>query len=175
MSKVNRAVMIGVIGPSELLCTKEVYDFGLKLGKMLVDNDYFVVCGGLGGVMEAVCKGAYDSDKYYKGKTIGVIPSADKKDANKYCDIIIPTGLGFARNTIVVNSADVVIAIGGGSGTLSEIAFAWQMHRPIICYDGFDGWASELAGKKLDIRRKDVMHRVSSIDEIRAKIASLLV
>jgi uncharacterized protein (TIGR00725 family) len=174
MSKDKRAVMIGVIGPSELLCTKEVYEFGLKLGKMLVDAGYFVVCGGLGGVMEAVCKGAHESEGYYKGKTIGVIPSADKKDANKYCDIVIPTGLGFARNTIVVNSADVVIAIGGGSGTLSEIAFAWQMHRPIICYDGFEGWAAEMADKKLDIRRKDVMHRVSSLEEIMEKIPELL-
>lgn len=119
-----KVTTIGVIGPSEFHCSKEIYDFGIELGKMIVDMGYFLVCGGLGGLMEAACKGAQNSEKYLPGKTIGIIPGSDKTKANEYCDIIIPTGLGFARNILVVNSADVVIAIGGGSGTLSEIAFA---------------------------------------------------
>lgn len=166
--------MIGVIGPSEALCTKDVYEFARRLGRMIADMGYFVVCGGLGGVMEAACSGAKESEKYVTGKTIGIIPSSDKSEANKYCDIVIPTGIGFARNIIVANSADVVVSLGGGSGTLSEIAFAWQMHRPIICYDGFEGWSSELADRKLDTRRQKAIIRASSLDEIKSSIIELI-
>ncbi len=170
----RKAVMIGVIGPSEALCTQDVYDFARSLGRMIVDMGYFVVCGGLGGIMEAACQGAHDSEKYATGKSIGIIPSSDKAQANQYCDIVIPTGIGFARNVIVANSADIVVALGGGSGTLSEIAFAWQMYRPIICYDGFGGWSSELADRKLDIRRDKPIIRASSLEEIKSRIIEIL-
>ena len=172
--KDNKALMIGVIGPSEALCTKDVYDFARRLGRMIVDMGYFVVCGGLGGVMEAACKGAYESEKYISGKTIGIIPTPDKSQANKYCDIVIPTGIGFARNIIVANSADIIVSLGGGSGTLSEIAFAWQMYRPIICYDGFEGWSSELADRMLDTRREKPIIRASSLEEIKSRIIELI-
>lgn len=166
--------LIGVIGPSEFHCTKEIYDFGFELGKMIADMGYFLVCGGLGGIMEAACKGANSSDKYLPGKTIGIVPMSDKSRANEYCDIVIPTGLGFARNILVANSADIIIAVAGGSGTLSEIAFAWQMNRPIICYDRFEGWASELADRKLDNRRDKAILKASSLNEIKNLIKQMI-
>jgi uncharacterized protein (TIGR00725 family) len=174
MSIENKIRIIGVIGPSEFHCPEEIYEFAYKLGKSIIDMDYFLVCGGLGGTMEAACKGAHASEKYQPGKTIGIIPGADKSKANKYCDIIIPTGLGFARNILVVNSADVVVALGGGSGTLSEIAFAWQQYRPIICYDGFKGWSAELADRKLDERRDKPIYRASSLEEIMKLIGTII-
>lgn len=141
---------------------------------MIADMDFFLVCGGLGGIMEAACKGVHDSEKYIPGKSIGIIPYDDKSRANKYCDIVIPTGMGFGRNVLVVNSADIVIALGGGSGTLSEIAFAWQMNRYIICFDGFNGWSSELAGNKLDNRREKPILKASSIEQIKKLITDIL-
>ena len=173
MSRDTRITTIGVIGPSEFHCSEEIYEFAFKLGRMIADMGYTVVCGGLGGTMEAACKGSHSSENYRPGMTIGVIPSADKSTANEFVDIVIPTGLGFARNTLVVNSADVVVALGGGSGTLSEIAFAWQMHRPIICFDGFNGWSKELADRKLDERREKPIFRASSLEEIKKIILEI--
>ncbi len=119
------------------------------------------------GIMEAVFKGAKQSENYKFGKTIGIIPSLNKDDANKYCDIVIPTGINFARNQIVVNSSDVIIAIGGGAGTLSEIAYAWQLKKKIYTFTTFEGWAKEFANKKLDNRKDDKIMAVSSISELK--------
>jgi uncharacterized protein (TIGR00725 family) len=143
---------ITVIGPNRFECSEELYNFGIKLGKLLIDLNYIIINGGMQGIMEATFKGAKESKKYSFGKTIGIIPSSDNQDANEYCDIIIPTGIGYARNQIVVNSSDTIIAIGGGAGTLSEIAFAWQLNKKIYAFTNFNGWAKELANIKLDNR-----------------------
>jgi uncharacterized protein (TIGR00725 family) len=87
-----------------------------------------VVCGGLGGVMEAACRGAKDAG----GMTIGILPGTDRSAANPYVDVAIPTGLGEARNALVVRAADAVIAIGGGYGTLSEVAFALKAGKRVV-------------------------------------------
>ena len=84
-----------------------------------------LVCGGLGGVMEAACKGAQE----HGGMTVGILP--DTSDGNPYLDVVIRTGLGYARNVLVVQSADAVIAVGGSYGTLSEIAIALKMKCPV--------------------------------------------
>ncbi len=141
----NRKIpIVSVVGPNEANCTEEVYQFGLWLGKQLVDLGCRIACGGMGGIMEAVCKGARLSANYQHGATIGIIPAADKAYANKYCDIVIPTGLGLARNFLVVNTGEVVIAVSGGPGTLSEIAYTLQLNKRTICYTGFPGWASDI-------------------------------
>lgn len=158
---------ISIIGPDKTLCSEELYRFGIKLGKILIDMDYFIINGGKYGIMEAVFKGARQSDKYRFGKTIGIIPSLNPGDANRYCDIIIPTGLGYARNQIVVNSSEIVIAIAGGAGTLSEIAFAWQLNKKIITFDNFEGWAKKLAGTGIDNRKNDKIITVSSLKELK--------
>jgi uncharacterized protein (TIGR00725 family) len=87
-----------------------------------------VVCGGLGGVMEAVCRGAREAG----GTTIGILPGADRAAANPFVGVAIPSGLGEARNALVVRAADAVIAVGGGYGTLSEIALALKAGKPVV-------------------------------------------
>jgi uncharacterized protein (TIGR00725 family) len=92
-----------------------------------------VVCGGLGGVMEAACRGAKDAG----GTTVGILPGHGRADANPYVDVAIATGLGEARNALVVRAADALIAIGGEYGTLSEIALALKAGKPVV---GIESW-----------------------------------
>lgn len=98
------------------------------VGRLLAEAGATVVCGGLGGVMEAVCRGARGAG----GRTVGILPGTDRADANAYVGVAIATGLGEARNTVVVRAADVVIGIDGGHGTLSELAFAAKIGRPVV-------------------------------------------
>jgi uncharacterized protein (TIGR00725 family) len=124
--------IVSVIGGHT--CTLEVEQIAQKLGKKLAKVADYLVCGDLGGVMEAVCRGF----KAGGGVTIGIIPSYDKKTANKYVDIVVPTGLGFSRNVLVVKSADAVVALPGVAGTLSEVAFALQFGIPLISLNSWD-------------------------------------
>lgn len=123
-----------------------------------------IVTGGLGGLMEAVSEGARHAPEWEDGRIIGILPSYKKSDANVFCDVVIPTGMQLARNVLVVASSDVVLAVGGGAGTLSEIAIAWQLGRPIVAL-GTHGWAGRLAGETLDVRGKQPIRACSSIDE----------
>ncbi len=118
--------VIAVIGGHK--CNNEVEQIAHNLGKKLDKVVDILVSGGLSGTMMAVCQGF----KVGKGLTIGIIPSYNKADANPFVDIVIPTGLGLARNILVVKSADVVIALPGESGTLSEIAYCLQFGIPVI-------------------------------------------
>ncbi len=166
--------IIGVIGPSSDLCSKEAYSYAVTLGKYLVDKGFVIVCGGKYGVMEAVCKGACESMNYQFGCTIGIIPEDNKTHANKYCDIVIPSGLGISRNMLIINTSDLLIALGGGAGTLSEIAFAWQKNKTVLCSTKFDGWALKLAGKNLDERKSDLLISFDNIAEIESVIQKSL-
>lgn len=143
-----------------------MYRFGLELGKALAQKGYVIICGGMFGIMEAVCKGAREAGTGREVNSVGIIPGNDKSEANSFCDMVIPTGMGIARNALVVNSGDTVVAIGGGAGTLSELAMAWQLGKKVICYTGFEGWAKELAGKSLDSRERPSFLYASTIDEI---------
>lgn len=118
--------IIGVIGGRS--CNAEVEQVAQELGEKLVKVADVLVCGGLGGVMKAVCQGF----KRGKGLTIGILPGYDKNDANPFIDIALPTGIGLARNVLVVKSADVVVALPGESGTLSEIAYCLQFSIPVV-------------------------------------------
>ncbi len=115
-------------------CNKEVEQLAHDLGKKLAKVVDILVCGGLSGTMKAVCQGF----KAEGGLTIGIIPSYDKNDANAYVDIVIPTGLGLARNVLVVKSADVVVALPGEAGTLSEIAYGIQFGIPVVSLNSWD-------------------------------------
>ncbi|HXH19192.1 MAG TPA: TIGR00725 family protein [Chitinophagales bacterium] len=169
-----RPKIISVIGPNAPGCTPVIYDFGVMLGKTLIDEGYFIVCGGMGGLMEAVCKGATKAKHYTKGCTIGILPTLQKSDANEFCDVVIPSGLGIARNQLVVNAGDAVVAIGGGAGTLSEIAFAWQLGKPLICYSGLGGWSEAMAGKMVDERMRNKIIGAESLEEIIAHVKRVL-
>jgi uncharacterized protein (TIGR00725 family) len=121
-----RKKVVSVIGGR--WCSAEVEQIAQNLGKKLAKVVDILVCGGLSGTMEAVCRGF----KQGGGLTIGIIPSYDKNDANQYVDIIVPSGLGLARNVLVVKSADVVVALPGETGTLSEIAYCLQFGIAVI-------------------------------------------
>ena len=120
-------VIIGVIGQGSN-CSKKLLNLAEHVGRCIAKKNAILICGGLKGIMEAVCRGA----KKEQGLTIGVLPGTTKIDANRYIDIPIVTGLGEARNSIIVRTADVVIAVGGRYGTLSEIAFSLALGKPIV-------------------------------------------
>ncbi len=144
------------------------------LGLALVDAGFRVVSGGLGGIMRAVSRGARASAKYQTGDVIGVLPSYRADDANDYVDIPICTGLQHGRNLIVAATGDVAFAIGGRSGTLSEVALAWALGKPVVCVGGAEGWAAELAGRRIDDRREDQVHGPFEPQEAVAFAKSLL-
>ncbi len=98
-----------------------------EVGMEIARRGAILVCGGLGGSMEAACRGAKEKG----GLTIGIIPFYEKRQANEYVDIVIPTGLGHARNNLVVATSDGVVGVGGGWGTLSELAIAVKMGKPV--------------------------------------------
>jgi uncharacterized protein (TIGR00725 family) len=116
--------------------------------------------------MEAVCKGVKLSPDTFNGQTVGILPDETSENANPFIDIAIATGQGIARNIIIVRTADIIIAAGGGAGTLSEIAFAWQLEKKVLCVTLFEGWAKEHAGKNLDDRQNGLLIPVGNIDEI---------
>jgi uncharacterized protein (TIGR00725 family) len=105
-----------------------------ELGRLLGGRGAVVVSGGLGGVMEAACRGAKDAG----ATTLGILPGLDRKEANPYVDVAVPTGMGEARNALVVRAADALIAVGGGYGTLSEVALALKTGKPVVGLGSFD-------------------------------------
>ncbi len=119
-------MFISVIGGSE--CTEEEAKLAREVGRELAKRGATVVCGGLTGVMRAVCQGAKEAG----GRTVGILPGNDPKEANPYVDIPIVTGMGYARNAIVVKSGRAVIAFAGNFGTLSEIGLALAEEIPVI-------------------------------------------
>jgi uncharacterized protein (TIGR00725 family) len=135
---------IAVIGPGES-DDPAILAAAHAVGTALARAGCVLVCGGLGGVMEAACRGA----KQAGGATLGLLPGMDRTAANPYIDIAVPTGLGEARNALVVRAADAVVAIGGGWGTLSEIALAMRTGVPVIALDSWtvsDGAGTAVAG-----------------------------
>ena len=127
-----RKKIVSVIGGHS--CNKEVEQLAHNLGEKLAKVVDILVCGGLSGTMKAVCSGF----KAAGGLTIGILPSYDKNDANAFVDISIPTGMGLARNVLVVKSADVVVALPGEMGTLSEVAYCLQFGIPVISLNSWD-------------------------------------
>lgn len=132
---------IGVIGAGR--CDARTFDIAYEVGKLVAQRGAILVCGGLGGVMEAACKGA----KSKAGLTLGILPSEDRKQANPYVDVAVPTDLGEARNALVVRAADVLIAVGGEFGTLSEIALALKIGKPIV---GIGTWELAKGGRPIE-------------------------
>jgi len=105
-----------------------VEEFVYNVGKIIGKMGCVLVCGGLGGVMEIVSRGAKDAG----GLTIGLLPGTDKNDANTYIDIALPTSIGFARNAMVACSADIIVALPGSYGTESEICYGLVYKRPVL-------------------------------------------
>ena len=136
-------MIISVIGSSNP-ATKEHVELAEEVGRELARRDIMVVCGGLSGIMEAVCRGA----KSEGGTTIGILPGRAAAEANSYVDIPIVTSMGYSRNVIVVHTGEAVIAVGGAYGTLSEIGHALSDGIPVV---GLKTWPLTTNGDGVDI------------------------
>jgi len=167
MQKNIRRRQITVIGDAR--CGEEAYHFAEKLGASLANLGFAVVTGGRGGIMEAANKGAFHSG----GISIGVLPSDALDDANPYCNIVIPTGLGHARNVVTSLSCDAIVSLGGGAGTLSEICFGWISKKPVFVFEQFDGWSGKVGGQQLDNKYSSNIEKCASIEELNLKLGQL--
>lgn len=146
-------MVVAVIGNAA--CSVEEAKLAQEIGEQLASRGATVVCGGLGGAMEAVCRGA----KLKGGLTVGILPGNDPEMANPWVDVAIATGVGEGRNVMVVQSAQAVIAIGGRYGTLSEIGLALKRGIPVV---GLNTWVLSRGGKEDDtiIRARNVADAV---------------
>jgi uncharacterized protein (TIGR00725 family) len=126
------APWVAVIGPGRASASQ--LEAAETVGASVAAAGAVLVCGGLGGVMEAACRGARSK----RGLTVGLLPGLDRDDANGWVEVAIPTGLGEARNALVVRAADAVVAVGGAWGTLSEIALALKTGRPVVGLGTFE-------------------------------------
>lgn len=130
----GRRVAIGVLGGRDV--SQDIRQIAEQVGKGIAKLGGILVCGGMGGVMEAACIGAKSND----GITVGILPTSTKDEGNQYIDIAIATGMGIGRNAIIARSIDAAIAIDGQYGTLSEIAYCLQLDIPVI---GLQTWSIE--------------------------------
>lgn len=134
MVRRDRRWIVSVIGGHK--CDSKAYQSAEKIGKIIAEENAILVTGGLSGIMEAASRGC----KLSGGTTIGIIPGEDKNDANEYVDVVIPTGMGYSRNVLVAGCADIVIALPGKYGTLSEIGFALNSGKTVY---GLNTWDIE--------------------------------
>lgn len=148
-SNFKRLIQVLVIGSDGDHCADHTYEAAKEVGRQIALKGGVTVTGGLGGVMEGACRGA----KERGGMVVGIIPHEDMSFANPYCDIIIPTGVGFARNFITAYSADAAIVVGGGAGTYIEACVAYQKGKPIVALTGTGGTADKIADSYLDDRK----------------------
>ena len=149
-------MVVAVIGNAA--CSVEEAKLAQEIGEQLASRGATVICGGLGGAMEAVCHGA----KLKGGLTVGILPGNDPEVANPWVDVAIATGVGQGRNAMIVQSAQAVIAIGGRYGTLSEIGYALKRGIPVV---GLNTWVLSRGGKEDDtiIRARNVADAVDKV------------
>lgn len=150
-----------MIGSDADHCPTSIYETAKEVGAQIAARGAVLVTGGLGGVMEAACKGA----KERGGIVVGIIPHEDMTFANQYCDIVIPTGMGFSRNYITAYSADSAIIVGGGAGTFIEACVAYQKGKPIVALTGTGGTADKVADSYLDDRKTVKVLGISTAKE----------
>lgn len=129
----DRPARIAVIGAGN--CGRETLDKAARLGELLAEAGFEVLCGGLGGVMTAVCQGARSRG----GRTIGLTPGESRHEANEFVEVPVATGMGQMRNFLVVLNGDVVVAVDGGAGTLSEIGHALKLGRRVVAMGAWSG------------------------------------
>lgn len=143
-----RKLQIAVIGYNKD-CTDSTKKVAYEVGREIARAGAVLVCGGLGGVMESACKGAKENG----GTTVGIIPQEEFSYANQYCDVVVCTGIGYARDFIVATSADGIIVVGGGVGTLIELGVGYMTKKTIVAMTGSGGMADMYGGKFLDERQ----------------------
>lgn len=178
MTERDRRRTVAVIGDGDEPEGSPKYELARQIGRLLCERGFRVLTGGLGGVMEAASRGARESGAWTPGTVVALLPGLDPDDANAYADVAIPTGLGHFRNAICAQ-ADAVIAVGGGAGTLAEIAFAWIFGRVIVALR-VDGWSGELADRRVDQRIRfpdladDRVYGASTAEEAVSLVAARL-
>jgi uncharacterized protein (TIGR00725 family) len=154
-----KELYVAVVGPSA--GTPAELAIGDAVGRLVAEAGAVLVCGGMGGVMEAAAGGAMNAG----GKTLGILPTSSRLEGNPYLTVSVATGMGEARNAIVVRTADVVIAVHGEFGTLSEIALALKIGRPVV---GLGTWELRKAGEPVD-----AIVRATSAEDAVAKALGL--
>lgn len=132
---------VGVVGPGEADAALEA--LAEEVGRLLAEAGAVLVCGGLGGVMAAACRGATSAG----GTSVGILPGDDRRAANRWVTVPVATGMGELRNGLVVRSADALVAVGGAYGTLSEVALALKVGRPVV---GLGTWTITRPGGEVD-------------------------
>lgn len=159
-----------VIGHNTNGCTPEhekvAYDVGMEVAK----SNSVLITGGLGGVMTAAAHGAKDGD----GLTVGIIPQADASEANEFCDIVIPTGMGLTRDFLNALTADGVIIVGGGSGTLSEVCAAYMNKKPMVAIRNLNGPVAQYIDGYIDHRENVKIIGVDNAKDAVKKILELI-
>lgn len=150
-----KKLQIGIIGSAgweeypKKKPQKKAYKIAYELGKLVALKNAVLICGGKGGVMEEACRGAKENG----GMTVGVVSGNRRGQANIYVDVEITSGMtNCAEEALIVSMSDGLIAIGGGAGTLQEIAIAYRNKKPIIAITGVNGWANKVANTYLDER-----------------------
>jgi len=142
-----------VIGSDNDHCSEKAYHTAYQIGLEVAKRGALLLTGGLGGVMEAASKGAKEGGTF----VIGIVPQDDKAAANSYCDAVIATGIGHARDFLTAYSADAVIIVEGGAGTMIEVAAAYQKKIPIIAIRGSGGAADKVVDTYLDDRKIEIV------------------
>ena len=150
---------IAVIGAGK--CTPEQAAQAEEVGRLIAHSHATLVCGGLGGIMEAACRGAREAG----GMTVGILPGLDRADANPFVELALPTGLGEARNLLIVRIAQACIAMGGEYGTLTEIAFALRTRTPLV---GLGTWQLARDGRL----ETHFHHAADAAEAVRLALAS---
>jgi uncharacterized protein (TIGR00725 family) len=151
-SNLKRRPMVAVIGDASTDSAGAKAVAARQVGALIIERRWRLVTGGMGGVMKEASAGARASAAWVDGDIIGIAPGSDPAAANPFVDVIVATGMDHLRNSIVAHS-DAIIVIGGGAGTLSEIALGWIYRRPIVALP-HEGWGSRLSGQKIDSRRR---------------------
>lgn len=151
---VSRPRRIAVVGSGT--CDQATFDQARELGRLLAGHGFAVVCGGLSGVMAGVCEGAREAG----GLTIGILPGDEVAAANPFVAVPIATGMGIARNVLVVRNGEAVVALAGEAGTLSEIGIALKLGRPVVAVGRFAGL--------------DGVHPAATVREAVARVMDLL-
>ena len=166
----TKKIQILIIGNNTNGCTEEHSKIAYETGAEVAKTGHVLITGCLGGVMEAACHGAKDSN----GLTVGIIPQDDASKANQYCDIVIPTGMGLTRDFINALSADGIIIIGGGSGTLSEICAAYMHKKPMVALRNMGGVNAQFIDDYMDHRQNIKIIGVDTPKEAVDKIIELI-
>ena len=156
-----------VIGHNTNGCTPQHEDAAYEVGAAIADSNSVLITGGMGGVMEAASRGASEAG----GLSVGILPQDDASFANPYCDVVIPTGMGLTRDFLNALSADGIIVIGGGSGTLSEVCAAYMHKKPMVAIRGMGGSVAPYVDGYVD-HRKNV--RIEGADTPREAVSAIL-